>query len=113
MEGLPALGVEDGAKVDYTVWFSDVYLRTGTGWRNVFGQASLPLPRKARKANQPPGGRQAATDVLPSPTSYSLLTNPLAYAVVRTWCSRMSCGSDPNSGMPSPINTGTRVTVRR
>jgi ketosteroid isomerase-like protein len=39
-----AKGLEDGAKVDYTLWFSDVYVRTTTGWRYVFGQASLPLP---------------------------------------------------------------------
>ena len=41
-----AKGLEDGAKVDYTLWFSDVYVRTTTGWRYVFGQASLPLPGK-------------------------------------------------------------------
>jgi ketosteroid isomerase-like protein len=39
-----AKGLEDGAKVDYTLWFSDVYVRTTSGWRYVFGQASLPLP---------------------------------------------------------------------
>lgn len=37
-------GLEDGAKVDYTLWFSDVYVRTTTGWQYVFGQAPLPLP---------------------------------------------------------------------
>jgi ketosteroid isomerase-like protein len=26
------------------LWFSDTYVRTSTGWRYVFGQASLPLP---------------------------------------------------------------------
>ena len=30
--------------VDYKLWFSDTYIRTSTGWRYVFGQASLPLP---------------------------------------------------------------------
>jgi ketosteroid isomerase-like protein len=30
--------------VDYKLWFSDTYIRTPTGWRYVFGQASLPLP---------------------------------------------------------------------
>jgi ketosteroid isomerase-like protein len=38
-----AKGLEDGVRVDYTLWFSDVYVRTTTGWRYVFGQASLPL----------------------------------------------------------------------
>jgi hypothetical protein len=26
-------GREDGAKVDYTLWFSDVYVRGPTGWQ--------------------------------------------------------------------------------
>jgi len=37
-------GLEDGAKVDYKMWFSDVYVRTPKGWRYYFGQASLALP---------------------------------------------------------------------
>jgi ketosteroid isomerase-like protein len=41
---LTAQGIEDGAAVDYQLWFSDVYVRTPTGWRYFFGQASLPLP---------------------------------------------------------------------
>jgi ketosteroid isomerase-like protein len=28
-----------------TLWFSDTYVRTPTGWRYVFGQASLALPQ--------------------------------------------------------------------
>jgi ketosteroid isomerase-like protein len=36
-------GTENGKSFDYTVWFSDTYLRTGSGWRYVFGQSSLPL----------------------------------------------------------------------
>jgi ketosteroid isomerase-like protein len=43
-----AKGLEDGAKVDYTLWFSDVYVRTPKGWRYFFGQASLPLPRASK-----------------------------------------------------------------
>lgn len=31
-------GLESGEKVDYTLWFSDVYVRTSTGWKYVFGQ---------------------------------------------------------------------------
>lgn len=34
----------DGVPFDYTLWFSDTYVRSGDGWRYVFGQASLPLP---------------------------------------------------------------------
>jgi ketosteroid isomerase-like protein len=37
-------GSEHGKPFDYTVWFSDTYVRTPTGWRYVFGQSSLPLP---------------------------------------------------------------------
>lgn len=39
-------GREEGERVDYTLWFSDVYVRTPKGWRYVFGQASLPLPAR-------------------------------------------------------------------
>jgi ketosteroid isomerase-like protein len=34
---------KDGAQ-DYKLWFSDTYVRTKTGWRYVFGQASTRLP---------------------------------------------------------------------
>ena len=37
--------VQGGKPVDYKLWFSDTYVRTPTGWRYVFGQASLPLPK--------------------------------------------------------------------
>jgi len=39
-------GTENGKPFDYTVWFSDLYLRTPSGWRYEFGQSSL-LPRKS------------------------------------------------------------------
>ena len=37
-------GTEKEKSFDYKLWFSDVYVRTPTGWRYVFGQASLRLP---------------------------------------------------------------------
>jgi ketosteroid isomerase-like protein len=37
-------GTNNGKPFDHTLWFSDTYVRTPTGWRYVFGQASLPLP---------------------------------------------------------------------
>ena len=37
-------GTNQGKSFDKTVWFSDTYVRTPTGWRYVFGQSSLPLP---------------------------------------------------------------------
>jgi ketosteroid isomerase-like protein len=37
-------GIEGGKAFDKHLWFSDTYVRTPTGWRYVFGQASLPLP---------------------------------------------------------------------
>jgi ketosteroid isomerase-like protein len=41
-------GTENGKPFDYTVWFSDTYVRTPTGWRYVFGQSSGPLPKPPR-----------------------------------------------------------------
>ena len=38
-------GTENGKSFDYTLWFSDTYVRTPSGWRYVFGQASSPLPK--------------------------------------------------------------------
>jgi ketosteroid isomerase-like protein len=38
-------GVRAGKPIDYQLWFSDTYVRTPKGWRYVFGQASLPLPK--------------------------------------------------------------------
>ena len=37
-------GIDNGKPFDYTVWFSDTYVRTSTGWRYVFGQSSCPCP---------------------------------------------------------------------
>jgi ketosteroid isomerase-like protein len=41
--------VQGGKPADYKLWFSDTYVRTPTGWRYVFGQASLPLPNAELK----------------------------------------------------------------
>ncbi len=41
--------VQAGKPVDYKLWFSDTYVRTPSGWRYVFGQASLPLPKTESK----------------------------------------------------------------
>jgi hypothetical protein len=40
---------QEGKTVDYKLWFSDTYVRSPTGWRYVFGQASLPLPKSDAK----------------------------------------------------------------
>ena len=37
-------GTGSGKTFDRKLWFSDTYVRTPTGWRYVFGQASLALP---------------------------------------------------------------------
>jgi uncharacterized protein (TIGR02246 family) len=37
--------VQAGKPIEYKLWFSDTYVRTPAGWRYVFGQASLPLPK--------------------------------------------------------------------
>lgn len=36
-------GVNEGVAFDRRLWFSDTYVRTPSGWRYAFGQASLPL----------------------------------------------------------------------
>jgi ketosteroid isomerase-like protein len=38
-------GNQGGKPFDSTLWFSDTYVRTPGGWKYVFGQASLPLPK--------------------------------------------------------------------
>lgn len=38
-------GTDSGTPFDKTVWFSDTYVRTPTGWRYVFGQSSLAPPK--------------------------------------------------------------------
>ena len=38
-------GVRDGKPIDATLWFSDTYMHRPEGWRYVFGQSSLPLPK--------------------------------------------------------------------
>lgn len=40
---LHAKGIESGKSFDYTLWFSDTYIRTPSGWQYVFGQAAQPL----------------------------------------------------------------------
>ena len=40
-------GTDDGKPFDFTLWFSDTYVHTAAGWRYVFGQASLPLPKSS------------------------------------------------------------------
>jgi len=37
-------GTKDGKPFEHKLWFSDTYVRTPSGWRYVFGQASIPLP---------------------------------------------------------------------
>ena len=42
-------GTREGKPIDYTLWFSDTYVRTPEGWRYIFGQASLPLRNQSRQ----------------------------------------------------------------
>ncbi len=37
---LSAKGSEDGKPFEYSLWFSDTYIRTESGWKYFFGQAS-------------------------------------------------------------------------
>ncbi len=36
---------KDGSSFDKKLWFSDTYVKTAKGWKYVFGQASLALPK--------------------------------------------------------------------
>lgn len=40
-----AKGTDTGKPFEYKVWFTDTYVRRSAGWRYVFGQSSLPLPK--------------------------------------------------------------------
>ena len=42
-------GTRDQNPFDYKVWFNETYVRTPTGWRYVFGQASVPFPKPEAK----------------------------------------------------------------
>ena len=42
-------GTSEGKAFEYRVWFSDTYVRTAAGWKYVFGQSSLPLPKESAK----------------------------------------------------------------
>lgn len=37
-------GTNEGKPFDYKLWYSDTYVHASSGWRYVFGQASIPLP---------------------------------------------------------------------
>ena len=39
-------GTQDGQSFERKLWFSDTYIRTKDGWKYVFGQASLALPKE-------------------------------------------------------------------
>jgi putative component of toxin-antitoxin plasmid stabilization module len=41
-------GTDNEKPFDYAVWFSDTYVRTPSGWKYVFGQSSLPLPKPSK-----------------------------------------------------------------
>ncbi len=43
---LCAKGSENGKTFEYKLWFSDTYVRTRSGWRYVFAQASTRLPER-------------------------------------------------------------------
>ena len=47
-------GVSNGQPFERRLWFSDTYVRTATGWRYAFGQASLPLPAEERAVRKTP-----------------------------------------------------------
>ena len=44
-------GTRDGRGFDRVLWFTDTYVRTPSGWRYAYAQASLPLPAAANTAD--------------------------------------------------------------
>jgi len=44
--------VADGKPFERRLWFSDTYVRTPSGWRYVFGQASIALPAEAASSSR-------------------------------------------------------------
>ena len=53
-------GTENGKPFDYTLWFTDIYVRTATGWRYVFGHSSLSLPKPRSESSMFPRTTAAA-----------------------------------------------------
>ncbi len=43
---LRSKGTSAGKPFEHKLWFSDTYVRTPSGWRYAFGQASLKLPKE-------------------------------------------------------------------
>jgi ketosteroid isomerase-like protein len=43
---LRSKGTSHGKPFEHKLWFSDTYIRTPSGWRYAFGQASLKLPKE-------------------------------------------------------------------
>ncbi len=45
-------GTDGGKPFEWVLWYSDTYVRGSSGWRYVFGQASLPLPKKSTRVEK-------------------------------------------------------------
>ena len=61
-------GTNQGKSFDTTVWFSDTYVFTRTGWRYVFGQSCLPLPVRVEcRGNDLRSGQRHGTTLAPGP----------------------------------------------
>ena len=87
-----------------------VFAAESTWWSTALGSEE----QLSDARPEPPGSRKAVAEALVSQSKrYSLLTRPLAYWRVATCRSRTSCGTVPKRGIPFPMSTGTRVTMRR
>jgi ketosteroid isomerase-like protein len=42
---LYAKGTEQGREFEYSLWFTDIYRKTADGWKYVYAQSSIPLPK--------------------------------------------------------------------
>jgi ketosteroid isomerase-like protein len=63
-------GTNQGKSFDKTVWFSDIYVRTRTGWQYVFGQSSFPLQIRVEcRGNYLRSGQLHGKTLVPGPFS--------------------------------------------
>jgi ketosteroid isomerase-like protein len=53
-------GTHNAKAFDRRLWFSDTYVRTATGWKYFFGQASLALPMDAKNTESAPNAAKTS-----------------------------------------------------
>lgn len=59
-------GTRAGSSIERRLWFSDTYVRTASGWRYLFGQASLPLDAGAQRSASSQATASSASAAVPN-----------------------------------------------